>query len=328
MLTFEDFPVGTRLALPAQTVSADEIIAFARDFDPQPFHLDETSAQAGRVGGLIASGWHTCGLMMRMMCEAYLLGSRSQGSAGLDRVSWLAPVRPGDTLSGETQVVAARTSRSMPGVGFLTFRYRLQNQAGPVLAVEGNGMMLTRDAPEPAAIPARTGDGHPPAASVDPLPGDTAWERIATGMTVDMGETTFEAGETVAFAEQFDPQRFHLDARAAAHSHFGRLSASGWHTCAVWMRHNVLLGRPRLAAMLGLDEDRLTFGPSPGLRNLRWTYPVFAGDRIRFRKTITGKRVSTRDPATGIVMSHSTGWNQDGVQVLSMDGAVTMPIAG
>lgn len=144
LLTFEDFPVGTVFPLGPVTVTAQDIIEFATEFDPQPFHTDPTSQQAAQVGGLIASGWHTCSLLMRMMCDAYLLRSTSQGSSGLDEVRWLRPVRPGDVLSGTSTVTASRLSRSNPTRGIVIFRYEIANQNGePVMEVSGSGMVGT-----------------------------------------------------------------------------------------------------------------------------------------------------------------------------------------
>ena len=95
---FEDFAPGTTFRSEGLTVSRDEILAFAREFDPQPFHTDEDAAKVTFVGELIASGWHTCALMMRMLCDALVLNSSSMGAGGVEEVKWLRPVRPGDTL--------------------------------------------------------------------------------------------------------------------------------------------------------------------------------------------------------------------------------------
>ena len=98
------------------------------------------------VGGLIASGWHTCGIMMRMICDAYLLDSASMGAPGLDEVRWLLPVRPGDILTGTTTVLDRRISNSRPTLGLLTLQYELQNQKGEtVMLTKGTGMMATKE---------------------------------------------------------------------------------------------------------------------------------------------------------------------------------------
>jgi len=146
MLTYEDFPVGEVLPMGPKTVTEAEMIAFAEKYDPQPFHTDPESDMATGVGGLIASGWHTCGIMMRMICDAYLLDSASMGAPGLDEVRWLLPVRPGDILTGTTTVLDRRISNSRPTLGLLTLQYELQNQKGEtVMLTKGTGMMATKE---------------------------------------------------------------------------------------------------------------------------------------------------------------------------------------
>lgn len=142
MLTYEDYPLGRVFELGPKTITKEEIIEFASEFDPQPFHIDETSLQAENVGGLIASGWHTSSIFMRMMCDAFLLETASQGSAGLEEVRWLSPVRPGDTLHGTAEVVGRRVSRSNPKLGLVDFAYELRNQNNEtVMTVRGMGMI-------------------------------------------------------------------------------------------------------------------------------------------------------------------------------------------
>jgi len=144
-LYWEDFPAGHRMDFGALTVSREAVLAFARDFDPQPFHLDDEAARQSLFGGLCASGWHTCAMAMRMMCDEYLLRSASLGSPGVDSVRWLKPVYPGDTLSMHTEVLAARPMASKPDVGLVQTRWELHNQRGePVLRMEGWGMFRRR----------------------------------------------------------------------------------------------------------------------------------------------------------------------------------------
>ena len=144
-MTYEDFPVGKTFTLPPRTVTKEEIIEFALEFDPQPFHIDENSNEAREIGGLIASGWHLCSILMRMMCDAYLLDSASQGSPGLEEVRWKSPVYSGDTISGTATVVDKRVSRSNPSVGLVTFEYSLINQhSKTVMTVRGPGIVDTK----------------------------------------------------------------------------------------------------------------------------------------------------------------------------------------
>ena len=144
-LYFENFPVGDVRESPARTVSRDEIIAFAKDFDPQPFHLDEAAASRSIYGGLLASGWHTGAILMRMMCDTFLHDAASLGSPGVDEIRWLKPVRPGDTLRARFTVVEAIPSRSKPDRGIVRSLSEMLNQHGEVvMTVRGMGMFARR----------------------------------------------------------------------------------------------------------------------------------------------------------------------------------------
>lgn len=144
---WEDFAAGTVREFGGRTVTREEIVAFARDFDPQPFHLDEAAARDSLFGGLCASGWHTAALTMRMMCDAYLLDTASLGSPGIENLRWTRPVYPGDTLQVRMTVLQARPMASKPEVGLVLSRWEVSNQHGqPVLTMEGWGMMRRRDA--------------------------------------------------------------------------------------------------------------------------------------------------------------------------------------
>lgn len=147
MKTFEDFPVGAVFDLGSKRVERDEVIAFASRYDAQPMHLDEEAGQASLLGGLAASGWHTAAMFMRLLCDGLLLQTRGLGSPGIDRLQWLRPVRPGDTLSASAEVIEARPSKSRPGVGIVRFRYDVVNQDGQsVMRIENPVMIATRGA--------------------------------------------------------------------------------------------------------------------------------------------------------------------------------------
>ncbi|MEJ1160771.1 MaoC family dehydratase [Prosthecomicrobium sp. N25] len=144
--SFEDFRPGEVIPLGTKTVSRDEIVAFARVYDPQPMHLDDAAARETMLGGLGASGWHTIGMFMRLLCDNLLLKSHSLGSPGIDRVRWLRPVRPGDVLTAVTEVVETRASRSRPGLGIVQFRSTVTNAAGePVMTMENPILFACRE---------------------------------------------------------------------------------------------------------------------------------------------------------------------------------------
>ena len=144
---YEDFVEGASFPLGTKVVTAEEIVEFASEFDAQPMHLDEAAGRASILGGLSASGWHTCAMFMRLICDGFLVDSTSQGSPGVDYAKWKKPVLAGDTLTGTTTVLNARISKSRPGVGFVAIRGELINQHGEqVFELQNTGMFLTREA--------------------------------------------------------------------------------------------------------------------------------------------------------------------------------------
>ena len=144
---FEDFHVGQVIACGSRTVTAAEIVAFATQFDPQPFHIDAEAAKRSIYGSLIASGWHTASLAMRMACDAYLLDSTSAGSPGIDTLRWLKPVRAGDTIRVDLHATEVRPSKSRPDRGIVVFEWHVHNQHDElVMTNRGMGLFLRRDA--------------------------------------------------------------------------------------------------------------------------------------------------------------------------------------
>jgi acyl dehydratase len=144
---WEDFKPGDTFPMGERAIDRDEVMAFARQFDPQPFHIDEAAAERSIYGGLIASGWHTVAMVMRMMCDSYLNQSASLGSPGVDNVRWLKPVRPGDTIRAQRTVLESRASQSRPEMGLVKTRWEVFNQDGElVMTMEGYGMFQRRSA--------------------------------------------------------------------------------------------------------------------------------------------------------------------------------------
>jgi acyl dehydratase len=130
---FEDFRTGEVAMSAPYTVTREEIVEFARRYDPQPFHLDEEGGRRSIYGGLIASGWHTCAIAMRLICDLYITNSHSMGSPGVEDVRWLKPVRPGDTLRLRWTVLETKPSRSRPEMGAVRSRWEILNQADEVV---------------------------------------------------------------------------------------------------------------------------------------------------------------------------------------------------
>ena len=127
-MKFDEFRPGQVLRFGPATLSEADILAFAREYDPQWFHVDVERARNGRWQGLIASGWQTCAIAMRLVVEGALRGSESFGSPGLDYLKWPAPVRAGDALTLFAEVLEVRRSERQPTLGILRWRWRLHNQ--------------------------------------------------------------------------------------------------------------------------------------------------------------------------------------------------------
>jgi acyl dehydratase len=142
---WEDMLPGTKRDLGTISPSREDILAFASQFDPQPFHLDEEAAKASVFGDLCASGWHTCAMAMRLMVTNFLHESASLGSPGLDKVLWKKPVLPNDTLHLKHTIIESRPMKSKPDVGLVRTQWEMFNQRGDcVLFMEGWGMFRRR----------------------------------------------------------------------------------------------------------------------------------------------------------------------------------------
>ena len=130
---FEDFSDRWTAEYGPRRVTREEIVGFAAQYDPQPMHLDEEAARHTMLGGLAASGWHTCCILMRMIADNLLLDTASMGAPGIEEVKWLKPVRPGDSLTVRGRVTKTRASQSRPDRGFVTFHWEVANERGELL---------------------------------------------------------------------------------------------------------------------------------------------------------------------------------------------------
>ncbi|HTQ12236.1 MAG TPA: MaoC family dehydratase [Rhizomicrobium sp.] len=134
LLHFEDMTVGRVFDCGTYHVTRDEILDFAREFDSQPHHLDEEAAQRSMLKRLSASGWHVCAIAMRMLADGVILKADNRGGAGAREARWMRPVRPGDRLRMEAEVMEAKSSSSRP-LGFVTFDCRLYNERNEQVAL-------------------------------------------------------------------------------------------------------------------------------------------------------------------------------------------------
>jgi acyl dehydratase len=144
LLHWEDFDAGRVFEHGPRRLPREEMIAFAREFDPQPMHIDETAAGATMMGGLSASGWYACCVLMRMCADSFVLNSSSMGAPGIDEVKWLKPIRPDDELRLRATVLDTRASNSRPEMGFVRFMFELFNGAGELVMTLTTSLMMGR----------------------------------------------------------------------------------------------------------------------------------------------------------------------------------------
>jgi acyl dehydratase len=143
-LAWEDFQPGRVFEHGPRRLPREEMIAFAAEFDPQPMHLDEGAARATLMGGLSASGWYACCILMKMCTDAFVLNSTSMGAPGVDEVKWLKPIRPDDELRLRATVLDTRASKSRPEMGFVRFNFELFNSAGERVMTLTTSLMMGR----------------------------------------------------------------------------------------------------------------------------------------------------------------------------------------
>ena len=146
---WEDFAVGDEVVHGTHKLGEEEIVRFAWEFDPQPFHVDPAAAAASPFGGLIASGWHTAAVYMGLFVRSELLASASLGSPGVENLRWLVPVRPGDVLTGRSRVVDSWPSETNPSRGTIVGEHELVNQRGEVVfEMRARGFIARRPEPD------------------------------------------------------------------------------------------------------------------------------------------------------------------------------------
>ena len=143
---WEDFQVGTKSTLGSKTFEKDSIITFANQYDPQFFHTNEEQANQSIFGGIIASGWQTCSEIMRIICDSYLLETASFGSPGIEKLKWVRPVKPKDTITLHRVIKSKRLSKTNKDIGIVIMLFEAKNQKNElVLSMEVCQMIEPRN---------------------------------------------------------------------------------------------------------------------------------------------------------------------------------------
>jgi acyl dehydratase len=319
-LYWEDFIVGEATDFGETVVTAEEIIAFALEFDPDPAHLGEAPDDAD----FTASDWHSCAMLMRMMCDDYLKNAAGIGAPGVEHVRWFGSVRPGDVLRSRRTPIETRASKSRPGVGIVRMFQEVFNQDGEIVLTWLPIQLYERrdcsaKPPLPAVSAGPTSMNHamrkPPNLPTDDLRRPVGvFEDFEIGDTIDLGSHVFSKDEMLSYARRFNPQYFHADEEAAKASLYGGLIASGWHTGAVWNRH-LVTHRENLAEE---PDCRTARSLSIAVADMTWSGPVRPGDELAFRTKVAGRSALPELPQWGLVESFDEGINQRGETVLSL----------
>ena len=323
---YEDFTPGEIVTFDqGRTITKDEIIAFAKAYDPQPFHLDDEAAKHSLLGGLAASGWHTSAILMRLSCDTWINRTASQGAPGIEDMKWARPVRPGSTLRIRRSTLDKRVMGSRPNLGLVQFRTEMLDENNVCVADQRHWQLITVRDPRPAHPNAPRAASPPPLAGVPVIKSEgkpiaAYLEDIEIGTMLELGSEHFTRESVIEFATLYDPQPFHLNDEAARASHFGRLAASGWHTGALWMK-NIIATRERMRAeQIATGITAPEGGPSPGFTQMRWFKPVYPGDTISYATQSIEKR-KTSKPGWGLVFSRNTGINQHNELVFEFKGS-------
>lgn len=310
---FEDFKVDQVFLLGQQMVSRDEIVTFARRYDPQPVHIDDLAARNTILNGLAASGWHTCSMFMRLLCDGLLSRYRYAGLVAVTELKWRVPVRPGDALSGRVTCIGTDTVSRWPGLGVVTLSCEALNGHGQTVMSWHADVAFERhehdrrDCRKPLdkardSCVARIKKSH----------GIKYFEDVCVGDEIALGEYRFSSGDIEKFNNAYDPGSVHPAVVAATPA-----CASGWHVAAIWMQKLVRYYMRSAYALQADGRPVPQLGPSPGVRHMNWHRPVHAGDLLTFTAWAERKISRPVRPGWGLLIGGAEATNQRGEVVVS-----------
>lgn len=321
--SFDELDVGETFPLGPYPMTKKRIIEFAQAFDPQPMHLDSECGRASPLGGLAASGWHTASVAMRLFHDAWLHKVRGAGSPGIEKTEWPRALMAGETVQGEGQLLSRRVLRTRPGTGLGQIALSLQGSNGGADVLRARWWVFFER--NDSAVPGNPGvnrpgmrpDRSPPPRLADAILPDLRMLHlggIEPGKPVFLGKVSASEEEILSFARAFDPQPFHVDPFAAEHGPFRGLCASGWHSCALWMRTNVLARQRILANLDEAGRQQLEHSAAVGLgfEDLSWTRPVRPDMRLLAFITALESRESRSRAGWGIARWRAELTDEDG----------------
>lgn len=322
---WEDFRVGEVVNLGTKKVEREEILQFALQYDPQPFHIDEEAAKKTLLKGLAASGWHSCAMFMRMVCEGLLVHTHYIGWYVIDEVKWLVPVRPDDVLTGRATCMAMAQINDKQGMGLCTFLYQAYNDSGSlVMSWHAQQLFERRSSKESPAgstqttlIPLET-IRNPRAGSCSGEQMIKYFESVKAGDQIALGSVKFTEGNIEQFSRAYEPISCQTMDEDMARQNLPFVPcASGWHITSVWMKRIVRYYLKETQKLKKSGRSFPNLGPSSGVKKLCWHKPVHAGDVISFTSWAERKIECTSKPDWGLLISGNEGVNQNGELVIS-----------
>ncbi|MCB1549332.1 MAG: hypothetical protein KDJ41_16100 [Hyphomicrobiaceae bacterium] len=310
---FEDFVNGQVFQLGTRRVSREAIKEYAREFDPQPFHMDEQAAATTLLKGLAASGWHTASLLMRLFSDGVLAHTRYAGLLGVEEIRWLLPVRPDDVLTGRAICLGPRMEMLGRDHGVIDMRCEAFNGAGQrLLWWHGHAAFHRRHGSDPQIAAWTEPDIGRRVARNPVRHGVKYFEDVEIGDEIALGTGRFGDDEIAYFHREFDPYHSHPVVAA------GRSEcASGWHVASMWMQKLTQYYAEETARLKANGRPVPALGPSPGIRRLFWHRPVCLGDSIAFTTWAERKLELPAPTGWGLLVGGAEARNQRGEIVMS-----------
>ena len=318
-LTFEDFPLGRKFELDSFTLERQDMVNFARTYDPQAFHLNDENTDKTYPGRMVASGWFLCSLLVREFAKGFLKDSNMYCGAGMPELFWLEAVLPGDKLRMEAVVIESRVSRLRPEIGIVTLSGGFINQHDVkvvsnqvVIFIGRRGETAHPNLPDRSILEEKTVICGNEKAVKLPF-----FEEIEFGSQWNIGSHIFTAERIRAYASLYDPQPFHLDEVLARQSFLGGLCAAGVHVALTWWTLGILNHNRAEAEALQQGTLYPRLGLMQGFRDLTWYLPVYADDVLTYSAKILKKHELPDRKGWGVLDVQASACNQYGETVIN-----------
>nr|WP_170297385.1 MaoC/PaaZ C-terminal domain-containing protein [Burkholderia latens] len=313
------------------SIELDDIVRFAREYDPQPMHVDPEAAKESIMGGLIASGLHTCSLAARMIAESLPLGSKPVAIQNVDMVKWIKPVRAGDRLQLRKTILKAYKSENSD-TEIVQYRFdvlngsdqEVMNQTAWVAFGPRASDLQTRLQFEEARDAADKSEaGSPNMDAGDRHLDRSYFDDVIVGESAILGHHQFTAEEIESFAQVYDSLPCHWVDRGESLDHLsGRRTAPGWLVTSVWMKLYVTGRNKTVHANFSATGRQAQYGLSPGIWDMKWLKPVHAGDILSYSARVSKTRLVNSKPGWGLVFYENDAVNQRGERVFECKTAI------